>query len=248
MTAHSKNEPRPFIPLLVGQGKLATHVAFYLSQKKIPFFQWPKSREINTPEFQILAKRASLAWILVADRAIAEIALQIKTLAPDLTLLHSSAATDVEGVLTLHPLQTFGPTLYDLKTYEKIPFVLIQEEWKASSGLKNQVKDLFKNPLIEIAQSKRALYHAYCVMMANFPQILWDEVTKESNLKLYEGVSMFEPILRQATENFIQHPSTALTGPLVRGDQVTLDRHQAALTGSRLLGIYQAFIKLKETV
>jgi predicted short-subunit dehydrogenase-like oxidoreductase (DUF2520 family) len=248
MTALSKNEPRPFILLLVGQGKLATHVAHYLSQKKIQFFHWHRSREISSPEFQTFAERASLAWILVVDRAIHEVAQQIKTLAPDLPLIHSSAATDVEGVLTLHPLQTFGPTLYPLKTYENTPFVLMREEWEGASGLKTQIKDNFKNPLIEIPKSKRGLYHAYCVMMANFPQMLWDEVMKESNFNLHQSTPMFEPILRQATENFIEHGSLALTGPLVRGDRATLSRHQDALSGSKLLGIYQAFVKLKETV
>jgi hypothetical protein len=241
MTTHSKSELRPFIPLLVGQGKLARHLSYYLTKQNIPFKHWPTSRNLADPVLKSQLSQVNAVWILVSDRAIAEVSRQIKELAPVLPQIHSSAATDVPGVLTLHPLQTFGPDLYPLATYQTVPFTFVREEWKNESALLDAVRAAFPNPVFEIEGSKRALYHAYCVMMANFPQLLWSAVDQDAQKTLHADRALFAPILKQATENFIQQGATALTGPLVRGDLATIEKHKTALQGSPLHELYESF-------
>jgi predicted short-subunit dehydrogenase-like oxidoreductase (DUF2520 family) len=255
----AKNELRPFIPLLIGQGKLARHLVYYLTSKSIPFQHWPESRKLNHPDFKKLFPKwhapslkgsptqMSVAWILVSDRAIAEVCAQIRKLDTDITLLHSSAATSVPGVLTLHPLQTFGPELYSERAYEEIPFMLIEEEWQSDLPLKISLKETFPNPVFEISNANRALYHAYCVMMANFPQLLWSQVEKESASTLPNPSKLFAPILKQTAANFLHFGKDAVTGPIVRNDVATLALHEKALAHSALLPLYQNFVKLFST-
>jgi predicted short-subunit dehydrogenase-like oxidoreductase (DUF2520 family) len=244
MTAQTKSELRPFIPLLVGQGKLAKHLSFYLTQKSIPFKHWPNARDLSSPELKKLLKEVSLVWILVSDRAIAEVSSRLKEIAPELTYLHASAATEVKNTLTLHPLQTIGPDLYSLSIYEKTPFVFIREEWIAHLDLKETLLQSFSNPTFEIKNENRTLYHAYCVMVANFPQMLWGTIFDEAKNKLDQDSNLFGPLLAQAAQNFLSHGKDALTGPLVRGDQATLQKHESVLAGSPLLPIYQNFVSL----
>jgi predicted short-subunit dehydrogenase-like oxidoreductase (DUF2520 family) len=240
----AKNELRPFIPLLIGQGKLARHLVYYLTSKSIPFYHWPESRNLNNSEFVKLLSTSRLAWVLVSDRAIAEVCAQIRELNTDLPLLHSSAATSVPGALTLHPLQTFGPELYSESAYEEIPFMLIEEEWQSDLPLKSALKETFPNPVFEISNANRALYHAYCVMMANFPQLLWSQVEKESATTLPDPAKLFAPILKQTAANFLHFGKEAVTGPLVRNDLPTLALHEKALAHSALLPLYQNFVEL----
>jgi len=242
MTAHSKSELRPFIPALVGQGKLARHLSYYLSLKNIPHELWPDGRNLADPKLKLMLGRSSCVWILVADRAITELSSKLRELAPALLQIHSSAASEIPGTRTLHPLQTFGTELYSLETYQAIPFTFVREEWATNGDLKAQITEAFGNPIFEVSKQNRALYHAYCVMMANFPQLLWSAVSAESEKTLGNTRGLFTPILKQATENFLNAGPAAITGPLVRGDLMTIQRHENALSQSRLLSLYQSFV------
>jgi hypothetical protein len=239
-----KNELLPFIPLLIGQGKLATHLSFYLSQKNIAHEHWKKSRDLSKPELLPLLKRVNAVWILVSDQAINEVSLRLRDLAPGIPILHSSAATEIPGLLTLHPMQTFGPELYPLTAYEKVPFVFIREEWELQLDLKNAILSALSNPTLSIPNSKRILYHAHCVMMANFPQLLWSKVCEESSPFLRDARMAFAPLLEQTVQNFIVHGKKAVTGPLIRGDKTTLEKHIRALQGSPLLPLYENFCEV----
>jgi predicted short-subunit dehydrogenase-like oxidoreductase (DUF2520 family) len=52
--------------------------------------------------------------------------------------------------------------------------------------------------------------------------------------------------LRQVTENYVRHPESALTGPLVRGDEQTIARNLRALEGDPLQGLYRDFVAYYE--
>ena len=242
MTAHTKNEQEPFIPLLVGQGKLARHLSFYLSQKNIPHERWLDARKLTDPELKPYLLRSTCIWILVADRAIKDLSSKFRELAPSLPQLHSSAANEIPGTLTIHPLQTFGPDLYPIETYSQIPFTFVKEEWSTHLALKTAVQAALPNPTFEISTSKRAIYHATCVMMANFPQLLWSKATEEAEGNFGGTRALFAPILKQVTENFLKQGESSVTGPLVRGDLMTIQRHENALSKSPLLPLYQCFV------
>ncbi len=231
-------------PLLIGSGKLAKHLHHYFTLKSISHFYWDQPRNLNQ-DFQNLLAETDTVWILVSDSATAGIQAQVVPMAAHrkLVFIHSSAANACPGAMTAHPLQTFGPELYDLSTYSKIPFNFIKEEWEAVPESIHHFFRLLGNPGQLIPTDHRVLYHVYSSMIANFPQILWASLFKEMKANQFSP-ELFMPLLTQACTNFQKHQEGALTGPLVRGDLATIQKHEAALQNSKLRTIYQNFVEL----
>jgi hypothetical protein len=232
--------PYPFNPLLIGSGRLARHLGFYFTQKNIGHEIWSSPRSLHNLEKT--ASKHTHFWLLVSDRASLEMARELKLRFPEIPLIHSSAGVEIEDALTLHPLMTFGTELYEISDYEKIPFTVFHEEAKGSEALLNHLFQILPNPRISIPASERTRYHSSCVMASNFSMILW-----EASLRIHQTSpdliqrSSLEPILNRTLKNFMTEGINALTGPLARGDTVTVDRHLESLLGHPELDLYQAF-------
>ena len=134
---------------------------------------------------------------------------------------------------------SFGLELYSSETYRKIHFV-----GTPSKALFKKYFPNLKNTYQDIEASKLALYHAYCSMAGNFPQILWTEISKNFEKDLDISADSLKPYLKQITSNFISNGETSVTGPLVRNENRTLIRHLDALANKPLQGIYFSFMNL----
>jgi hypothetical protein len=223
-----------FRPLLIGGGRLALHLREYLSLLEVPHEIHLDSRN---PEVH---GNPSHLWLLVSDEALPALSRALKERHPGIPQLHSSAATVLPGVATLHPLMSFGPELYPLDLYRRIPFTLIHEEVRDFPGFENTIRTVFPNPVTLLHQNERLRYHINCTMISNLPVLLWDAA-----LKTGPGLdpALFGPILEQTLRNFLKWRGAALTGPLVRGDRATLNQHREALRGSPESGLYEAFLE-----
>lgn len=239
--------------LVVGRGKLARHWHHYLSQiqSQRDDFQvdlWEDARTLKDPFFASL-NQATHLWLLISDSALSVVFERIKAgmkirrlELPKLFALHASGALHVPGMLSVHPLMTFGPELYAPETYARVPLVSFSEEAPIEDLAR--ALEFLPNPKFRIRSENRALYHALCAMSANFAQILWSWTTAEAQARVGLPLSAFAPILEQSTRNFLAHGREALTGPLVRGDQGTIDRHLEALRASPALReLYPSFIR-----
>lgn len=245
-----------FSILIVGNGRLARHWVFAFTeilsksqpQSQAPSFQITHHQNAREIEHPI---EADLILALVSDSALNTVVQVIQKMnTRDALVLHASAALNIPGAVTLHPPMTFGPELYPIERYSSHPLTLIQEE-TASLSPEHAKKlalllDALPNEVQVIPQALRARYHAYCVMVANFPQILWNAVfdSVENDSKSLNAAGLM-PLLEQSVQNYLVHGKAALTGPLVRGDQNTLSKHLEALEGDPSLSkIYRAFIEL----
>lgn len=236
------NAPARFHPLILGSGKVARHLHHYLNLKNIPHDHWPSARVLSD-EFYRLASKASFIWILVSDRAIEALYQEISKKLTKMDFVHASGGLSIPGVHTLHPLMTFGPELYELAHYEKTPFTVIEEEVRDEPQALVSFFEHLPNPKHSISATVRGLYHADCVMLANFPQILWSGVLAQIANQVSEAPEQFIPLLEQSVENFLKYGDQALTGPLVREDQVTIEKHMNVLGRSPLGKLYQAFVQ-----
>jgi hypothetical protein len=239
------NPVRTLHPLLIGSGKLSRHLKHYFDLLKVESDHWTKPRELNDPTLAPLIRSASHIFLLVSDQALSMVYETVQTLLTNQKanglILHSSAATSIPGAITLHPLMTFGPELYSLEVYQSIPLTLFKEE---TSDFESELLPLFqilKNPVQTLDTADRARYHVSCVMMANYPQILWEaalSVSKNAHLPR----SSFAPILKQSLQNYLKLGEQALTGPLLRNDQNTLTKHLETLAGTPEADLYRAFV------
>ena len=82
---------------------------------------------------------------------------------------------------------------------------------------------------VEIAQADRAAYHAAASIASNFL------ITLEAAAERVAGAAGVEraqlvPLVRATVENWARlGPERALTGPVARGDEATVERQRAAV-------------------
>jgi predicted short-subunit dehydrogenase-like oxidoreductase (DUF2520 family) len=180
---------------------------------------------------------AELVLLCVPDRAIAEVAAAIP---PGPWVAHTSGACRLEALapherrFSLHPLQTF--------TLDRGPEQL-DGAWAAVSGESAEAlaagaelaETLGLKPF-ELDDAMRPLYHAAASFVSAFLVTLHD-VAAELMEAAGAPPEAFEPLMRRTIENGFQH-----TGPLVRDDWETVERHAEAIAARKpqLLPLYRA--------
>jgi predicted short-subunit dehydrogenase-like oxidoreductase (DUF2520 family) len=180
---------------------------------------------------------AELVLLCVPDRAIAEVAAAIP-LGP--WVAHTSGACRIEALapherrFSLHPLQTFtldrGAEQLDgawaAVSGESVEALAAGTELARTLGLKP----------FELDDEMRPLYHAAASFVSAFFVTLHD-VAGELMDAAGAPPEALEPLLRGTIENGFQH-----TGPLVRDDWGTIERHADAIAARRpqLLPLYRA--------
>jgi predicted short-subunit dehydrogenase-like oxidoreductase (DUF2520 family) len=234
---------------IVGDGRLARHFSHYFRLLEIPHKCWARNPHSTLNTFDLPDAKQRLrktldgsdrVLLLVTDNAIGTLLKQYPFL-HEKQLIHCSGALSFPGVIGAHPLMTFADDLYDLDTYQSVPFML-------EAG--QEFIDIFPrlpNPSFAINVEDKARYHAMCVMAGNFSQILWRGVSERFEEQLELPAGTLHPYLIQVTDNFIKAPETALTGPLSRNDQQTINRNLQALGSDPLQDLYHAFVRFYQS-
>lgn len=101
---------------------------------------------------------------------------------------------------------------------------------------------------LRVRPGAAALHHLACVFASNFPVILWEEAFSLSRMAVpRRHLPAHRKALLRLAGTSLHHaaalgPAKALTGPLVRGDLGTLERHMEVLRRRRpsLLPVYRA--------
>ena len=230
---------------IVGGGRLARHFSEYFRLLEIPHTRWTRDRRspFNTyglpgaeQRLKETVRNAGRVLLLVKDCATGEVLKQYPFL-HEKQLIHCSGSLGIPGVAGAHPLMTFTDSLYKLETYHKIPFMI-----DAEPGF-NQLFPRLPNPHFVIDTEDKARYHAMCVMAGNFSHLLWKGISDRFEQQLELPGKTLHPYLKQVTENFLQTPESALTGPLTRNDEQTILRNLNSLDGDPLQDLYAAFVR-----
>ena len=188
---------------------------------------------------------ADLVLLCVPDGAIAEVAAAIP---PGPWLAHTSGATRLAALepherrFSLHPLQTFVP---DAGAEQ------LDGSWAAVTGetdealaAAHELADLLGVEAFELDDEDRPIYHAAAAFASSFLVTL-HEVAAELIESAGAPSEALEPLMRRTMENGFRH-----TGPLVRGDWETVERHREAIRVRRpqLLPLYDALTEATTTV
>ena len=216
---------------LIGRGRVATHMAHYLKLEGQRLLRWRRG-ESESPE-EALAEADVILPAINDDALGAFVAdhpfLQKKTTA------HFSGSRVIEGITGLHPLMTFGPSLYDITTYRSIPFI------GEADGLPfHDVFPHLSNPSYTLDADQKPLYHALCVLSGNFSTLLWDKAFSDFEGRLGLPREILLPYLRQVSANTAVSGAEALTGALARKDQETTRIDLQALAGDPFEAVFRS--------
>lgn len=200
---------------------------------------------------------ADLTFVAVSDDALVEVAAALSAagVADGTVVLHTSGVHDhtvldelaARGARTgsFHPLQTFTGS----EGKERFQGITIGVEGmpEAVAAGKRLADDLLAQA-VEVSTDRKALYHAAAVMAGNHAIAmlavaadLWERATSDRQ----GAVDALGPLTRQSVENALRAgPEVALTGPVVRGDLGTVQRHLEALSrhAEHLLPMYAAVV------
>jgi 2-dehydropantoate 2-reductase len=233
--------------LLIGSGRLATHLAHYLRQADIAFRQWSRSSGWHDvggggdgPPLADAAPACDRVLLAITDDALQGfVACHRRDGGPE--WVHFSGSRRIEGAWSAHPLCTFGPELYAAAFYPTIPFVLEAEGPPLADLLPG-----LGNPEARVPAADRPLYHALCVAAGNFTTLLWQEFFAEIGRRWDMAPTLAHPYLERTAANLAAPGvAEALTGPIARRDLDTIRRNLEALDGAglpHLADIYRAFL------
>ncbi len=231
--------------LIIGSGRMASHFVHYLSLLNLPYRTWSRNTAAQESLTHAL-EHASHIVVLIKDSAIIPFVNTWQTTYPNKRWVHFSGQLTIPHIIDCHPLMTFTEQLYDLATYQAVPFILSDKQQDFTHilpGLPNSVH------IIE--PHLKTYYHALCVISGNFTCLVWQKLFAALKDTLQIPPATAIPYLKQIMQNIVTDPTGCLTGPLVRGDQATINAHQQALQADDFLPIYQAvvhYFKQKETV
>lgn len=223
----------PFYYLIIGSGRVSTHFSHYLNLLNIPFLTWNRNQPLAE-----LSKKLSLCThvlILISDSAIEEFA-EKHLINFNGYKIHFSGACEFNGLISAHPLMTFGPDLYELNSYERMSFVL------TTSLPISEILPGTKNPSFKIDPQQKAFYHALCVYCGNFTTLLWQESFQQFEKLGIPKLSVLN-YLEKIADNLKSSHSTVLTGPLARKDYSTIRKNLDSLQNHKMHDVYLAFVK-----
>lgn len=218
---------------IVGNGSLAKHLSHYCHLKGIPFISWSRSEDKLSPEEKL--HKADTILLLISDDSINDFINRH----PDLQkkqLIHCSGSLVTDLAMGYHPLMTFSHSLYGLEFYSTIPFV-----GEIGSPHLRELIPEWDNPYYAIPKEQRALYHALCVVGGNFTNIIWAKVFRDFKEQLKLPDEILHPYLEQTVKNIKTDPYNSLTGPIKRGDTLTMKRNRKALNNRIWNRIYKLF-------
>lgn len=222
--------------LIIGSGRLAKHLAFFFDSQNIAYKNWSRSTNTELHDIYIDCTHILLA---ISDSALADFIEEHEYLKTKI-LVHFSGATQVKDVLGFHPLMTFTHELYSAEFYPTIPFINFNSDVS--------FKDIFpglKNPTMNLDENLMPYYHSLCVMGGNFTTLLWAKCT-EAFAEIGISSELLKPYMQKVFENTLADPVKNLTGPLVRGDQTTINKNMDALVNPQFKNLYQSFVDISQ--
>lgn len=224
---------------IVGDGRVAQHISHYFRLREINFKVW--SRRLSSEPVDLELFEQDVILLLIKDSAI-ENFIDKNPQLQQKTLVHFSGSLVAEKAYGVHPLMTFGNDLYDLETYERMPFICEAGRHEFSDLNFETLFPKLKNMSYQLHYQDKALYHALCVLSQNFTTVLWQKFFSEMQSQFSIGIEALKPILEQTLINLLKNPSASLTGPLARGDTKTIRANLEALRDDPFKEVYEAFV------
>lgn len=240
--------------VLLGSGNVATHLAQALKSKDEEIVQIYSQRlnyaqllanfiqceSVN--DLKAIKTDADLYIIAVKDDAIESIADQLRTV--NGLVVHTSGTTDIQALSSkvkragvLYPLQTFSKT--KAVSFEEIPLCIEATNASDLSVLQNLASKLSQK-VHHLGGEKRKVLHLAAVFACNFTNHMYTlahQLLQQNDLDF----EIIRPLIKETADKvMVNLPEKVQTGPAVRADETTLNKHFSMLNNMpELQHIYQ---------
>ncbi len=228
---------------ILGSGNVATHLAKALKLANVKVTAiWShhfKNAEILAQEVsavavanlnQLINEESDVILIAVKDDAIKEVTEQLAGY--NGIIAHTSGAVNLSALASatnygvFYPLQTFSKEKE--VDFKNVPLCLEANNAATLVKLKSLAALLSDNNY-EVDSKQREALHIAAVFACNFPNYLY-HIAQELLAQQQLSFEMIRPLIKE-TANKVQTalPSAVQTGPAVRNDRQTLNKHEGLL-------------------
>jgi len=237
--------------VLLGAGKLARHLGPALVQRGMNIVAvYNRSlvaakglaaqlgvATLATDDWAQLPKNADLYLLAVADQAIGPVAQQLSAqLGPDVPMAHTSGATPITVLAPftsrfggLYPLQSFSN--HRPIDFAQIPFC-VQASDPTLLNLLRAMAQKMSPQVYELDDAQRAQLHLAAVFANNFVNYLIGQSQQILAQAAIPRTILFN-LIRETIEKLeVQDAASAQTGPAIRGDQATIEKHLQLLAAN----------------
>jgi len=242
--------------ILLGSGNVATHLFQAFSKatevEVVQVFSRTISKDfpesIQTSDFtQIL--EADIYIICVSDNAIASVSNQLQF--ENRLVVHTSGSTDFDvldaknkrGVF--YPLQTFSKN--KAVAFKEIP-ICLETENSSDYEILERLAHSISNSVYRIDGKQRKALHVSAVFVCNFTNHLYqigNEICIENNIPF----QILQPLIEETAQKIkTLSPEEAQTGPALRNDTKTIEKHIDFLTNENQKEIYKILTKSIQNV
>ena len=179
---------------------------------------------------QDISTEGDLYILAVPDSKIEEVAQQLsEVISPAKLVVHTSGATSLpilkpyfKNYGIFYPLQTFS--LEREINLENIP-ICVDSNLKKNRIFLEKLGERISNNVHQINDRERAILHVAAVFVNNFSNNLFtigEKITQQENLPF----EILMPLIEETVKKIKVHsPSKMQTGPAIRGDQNTIEKH-----------------------
>lgn len=240
------HSPLPKI-VIAGAGRIAWHLGRRLKGKGMPVAHVVSRTAAHARELaQTLGSDwsddwaevpADADWLLIAvrDDAIAAVGEALSAAMPGVLATHTSGATPGTVLApffkrygVFYPLQSFSKER--MPVWSKIPFCVDAADPSDILFLKKTAK-VIGNLVYQVNDSQRAMLHVAAVFANNFTNhcfAIAEKLLDEHDLPF----EMLHPLMEETLQKAIaDSPARMQTGPALRGDTDTMQRHLSLLAG-----------------
>ncbi|WP_374524854.1 Rossmann-like and DUF2520 domain-containing protein [Sphingopyxis sp.] len=253
---------------IIGSGRVAQALVLGLAPHSgAPVLLWGRSpdragaaaarvRAIAAHGLAPVAKDCDLIAIAVSDDAVATVAAELAEAVSKNCAAFAFHVSGRSGASLLGPLQTAGMltgAIHPAMTFTGDPQAEVRRMTEARFAVTGsspaaeerarQVVALLGGIAVHISEGGRPLYHAaLCHASNHLVTLLAGASHALRNAGVDDPAALIAPLVRAALENSLDRGFAALSGPLLRGDDHTIEGHLEALAAAcpDLLPAYRA--------
>jgi predicted short-subunit dehydrogenase-like oxidoreductase (DUF2520 family) len=239
--------------VLIGSGNVATHLGSALKKAKQNIIQVYSRNKASakelaetfhcdyTNQLNKITHEADVYIVCIKDDVIEDLASHLPL--KDKIIVHTSGSMPMhclkkssKNIGVLYPLQTFSK----LKKvdFKNVPMCIEANNRSTYTILEQLAKTISKN-VLPINSEQRLNIHIAAVFACNFTNHMYtiaDNILKANKLSL----DLIKPLITETAEKIKDNaPDKMQTGPAIRGDKKTMDRHLKTISTNEYKKLYK---------